>query len=522
MYNVMIVEDEPTIRYAIKASVNWGSLDMVISGEYSNGLDALNVINTQSVDILITDIKMPLMDGLTLTRQALQRKPDLKVIFISSHNDFDFVREGIKLGIVDYILKQTLETEELVALLKRCVKQLEDELEKKLELSNMRESNNNHALFITEQWLKKYLTDTVVEVEHMPSWLKGEYICMCVTLDRLDELDQEYGYMHKSLLLADIKETFYRFQSDGIACAVDEGNIMLVFPFHESATRSSIVNELHELLISEIQIGITIGYRVGCGIHTLRDSLMLSRAACKRRFFEGNGRIYSQPSQDEEDVLSQDENNLSSINLLEWSMKEHDQSTINEKIQWIGAQWKIRKMNEKDIKKEATQILSSMFAKRLDMFHIFERFDILRNAETMDDLLNSLGIQIKECLKLSEQSKVNNMGTVNPVEKAIEYIYENINNELNLQLVADYVHVSKNYFCLLFKKHTGQNFIDFVILYRIKRAKELLLESEKKVYEVAEYSGFNDVKYFSKLFKRITGFTPIEYREQNKQSIQSC
>ncbi|MFC5528838.1 response regulator transcription factor [Cohnella yongneupensis] len=252
MIQVMIVDDEPIIRFGIKALIDWDKEGFRVVGEYANGVVALDTMLSQPVDIVITDIKMPMMDGLTLTREVMKLKPSCKVILVSSYNDFEYVREGLKLGVVDYILKHSLEPEELLAALRKCK-------------------------------------------------------------DRLDEEAHEH-----------------------VLAAEPRGGMAPNDP------------ELHA---------------------------------------------------------------------------EHS-----------------------------------------------------------------------------------------PIEKALEYIGRHDLKTITLQQVADAVHVSRNYFSVLFKKTTGHNFIDYVINLRLEKAKELLAESHLKIYVIAEQAGFNDVKYFSKLFKKSCGLSPIDYR----------
>ncbi|WP_251033806.1 helix-turn-helix transcriptional regulator [Bacillus sp. ISL-75] len=102
------------------------------------------------------------------------------------------------------------------------------------------------------------------------------------------------------------------------------------------------------------------------------------------------------------------------------------------------------------------------------------------------------------------------------ITKALEYIENHYKENLTLQSVADFVHLNKSYFSLLFKKQTGRNFIDYIIELRIREAKRLLAQYDCHIYEVAEAAGFKDVKYFSKMFKKMTGFTPVKYREEHQ------
>jgi two-component system response regulator YesN len=135
MYRVLIVDDEPVIRNGIHSFIDWQHEGMLSEDDCANGVEALAALENRSIDILITDIKMPLMNGIQLMEQAIQLYPSLKVILISSYNDFEYVREGLKLGAVDYLLKPTMEPEELLAVLKRCIAMLEEERRKESELN---------------------------------------------------------------------------------------------------------------------------------------------------------------------------------------------------------------------------------------------------------------------------------------------------------------------------------------------------------------------------------------------------
>ncbi|MGO4374365.1 response regulator, partial [Paenibacillus sp. MCAF20] len=118
--HVLIVDDEPIIRNGLKSFIDFGGLGLILEGDCANGKEALGVLREKPIDILVTDIKMPVMDGLELTRQALAINPSIKIILISSYNEFEYVREGMKQGAIDYLLKPTLEAEELIAVLQRC------------------------------------------------------------------------------------------------------------------------------------------------------------------------------------------------------------------------------------------------------------------------------------------------------------------------------------------------------------------------------------------------------------------
>lgn len=127
MYRAAIVDDEPVIRFGIRASIDWEKERIGLAGDFANGEAAWREISREPVDILITDIKMPVMDGLELTRRTLERYPRTKVILVSSYSDFEYVREGLQLGVLDYLLKPTLEPEGLLAIVRKCLGKIEQE-----------------------------------------------------------------------------------------------------------------------------------------------------------------------------------------------------------------------------------------------------------------------------------------------------------------------------------------------------------------------------------------------------------
>ncbi len=149
LYRAAIVDDEPVIRFGIRASVDWEKEQIGLAGDFANGEAAWREISREPVDILITDIKMPVMDGLELTRRTLERYPRTKVILVSSYSDFEYVREGLQLGVLDYLLKPTLEPEGLLAIVRKCLGKIEqersDERNRQLVMS-MRDAVTDAAL----------------------------------------------------------------------------------------------------------------------------------------------------------------------------------------------------------------------------------------------------------------------------------------------------------------------------------------------------------------------------------------
>lgn len=507
----MIVDDEPIIRFGIKASVDWASEGIEIVADCANGAEALKLLEEAPVDILITDIKMPVLDGLALSKQALERYPGLKVVLVSSYNDFEYVREGLKLGVADYILKHTLEPEELLQVIRRCKVMLEQENRR---LRGGRSEDRAAVRKRHEGELKLHLLHRNGKLPDggYPEWLNGEFVGMVLILNRVYWIEEQEGYLHKSVLLEQMTETLYEQVPEGIAIQTADNELffLLAWPpqnaVWEEDSCAERIKSLVEKLKSESGTSVTVGYAAGKGADQIRLAYTHGKAASDRGFFEGSGIYAYEPSLDKR---------RDGKRLPELFQAIADVS--DEKLSSLLAEWREDWSHggcpPLQLKEEASRVLSNVFKHQVDPYTLVESFDRLFKAETLGELCETLQSCMAE-LRKARTDSFDAMSTTHPIDKALDYIRTRYLETLTLQQVADYVHVSKNYFSILFKKVTGENFIDYVIKLRVQRAKELLAGSELKVYEVAEQSGFNDVKYFSKLFKKITGHSPVDYREQ--------
>jgi two-component system response regulator YesN len=504
MLRIMIVDDEPVIRFGIKASVDWNQEGYQVTGDFANGAEALEMMKSEPCDILITDIKMPVMDGLELTRRALELNPQLKVILVSSYNDFDYVREGLKLGVVDYILKPTLQPEELLQVVKKCEEEIRKELQVEHALMGIKASEMERKRKRCEQGLKRFLTGDSQDLPEgsYPEWLHEAYTAVHVLLHRMPAMEEMYGYLHLSIARDALVERFYGLVPKGVIFSVSEKELFFLIPRsgHVEIELAGLQGEMEKAA----GIDVSFGYAYGEGIRTVKESFQRSAAACQMMFFRGKG-IYA----DRTAAAGEAECDLP--NLLPPITELHDEQLQTIVDRW-RERWKYGGKSPRVLKEEACRVLSVMFKQTADPYALVESFDLLFQSESLDELCARLMEQVDE-LRKHGWEKAEEIDSKSPVAQAIEYIRSHYTETITLQQVADHVHVSKNYFSILFKQTTGQNFIDYLINLRIERAKELLMTTELKVYEVAEQSGFNDTKYFSKLFKKVTGVSPVDYRE---------
>lgn len=527
VYKVMIVDDEPIIRCGIRACLDWNVLGLEVVGEYANGEEAYAAMADERPDILITDIKMPLMDGIELTGKAMALIPTLKVVFVSSYNDFEFVREGIRLGALDYILKPTLEPSELEALMRRCVAMLDREREVNRHLSLADRQAREEERRRWEQELKRLLRGGAASAaaeppdrdrkERLPDWLARPVLSACILLDHTQCFDENNGFMHKAILLEDVRQAWYELCPVSVALVTEPGGLFLVIPQEGAGPEA-----LGRFATCKRRVEERCGVSLTAGVFLHRDGaaweerFKKAREAGARRFFAGTGGVHvydgARPAPD----------TAESAGFTSRPLPPSRPATPAEMRRELADRqvlWRMDRQGEAAVKADACSLLARWAGGRTDTAFQLSGMERINRCETLDELVSVLE-QLAPSIAENAVAGSDKSGAA-LMEKALQYLREHYTEELTLQDVADHVHVSRNYFSHLFKKHTGQNFIDCLIHLRIRHAQNLLAGSELKIYEVAERSGFRDVKYFSKLFRRMTGFSPQEFRARAREGKET-
>src|SRR5690606_24606017 len=228
---------------------------------------------------------------------ALELNKDMQVILVSSYNDFEYVREGLKLGVMDYILKHTLEPEELLSIIQRCKQQLEQMSKQSSQaLSVVHESSLFEKRRHYENELKLYLIGTadLLADGDYPLWLNSTYLSCCIRLNSAPAMEEEHGYLYKSILLDQCAEMLYVEVPLGLAIQTSENELLFLMPYSvkQQNPMSLIEKGIKQLLEEDGTIGVMIGCAEGNGEMDVRQVFDYSKQACDRGFFEGNG-IYS-------------------------------------------------------------------------------------------------------------------------------------------------------------------------------------------------------------------------------------
>ncbi|XID91889.1 response regulator [Paenibacillaceae bacterium WGS1546] len=526
-YSVLIVDDEPMIRFGLSSCVDWPAEGFELIGDCANGEAALEVIERRGVDILITDIKMPKMDGLELTRRAKRLAPHVKVVLVSSFSDFEFAREAVKLGvIVDYLLKPTMEPEDLQRIVRGCKEALDADVDRARQSERRMDEESRQRRQRLELELKNVLSGSAEELQHRPDWMAGAVRVAVWRGTAADRSAPKTGTLPIAGMLRSesAKEQLNDRCPHGIAFVSGETELTMVIADRGGNGMPDI-----EALRSRLQeegpaftVGVSPPVRE---LRSLREAYGWANAAADRSFFEGAGRCYEGSIPPSPAILRQKEEELAKAgadwkNRLTAALASFDRNRCAAALEDVFSFWSGSRPPRPAIVAQARAMLAALWSTRFEwktderMKRWIEHLRLLDQAETLGDVV---GLLRAEWTRLDEPSGLPlpavDAAGVHVIQMALSYIQEHYREDLTLQQVADFVHMSKNYFSEQFKRHTGCNFIDFVIRLRIHYAKHLLDTTGLKVLEIGYQSGFHSPKHFLKLFKRLEGMTPAEYRE---------
>jgi len=525
MFKLFLVDDEIDRIRAIKALIPWRYYQIEICGEANNGLTAFQEIKKLQPDIVISDIRMPIMDGLELFKKIKQENMKVKGIILSGYDDFEYAKKAINLNVIEYLLKPCKPEEILEAVLKaRNI--LEQELKSKNILENYRVGYDESLSQKRRELLKDLTLGKNVNLEDIDCNMQMDcikkknekyFMTMIFSIDNKSEItDYTKVEKIKSNIIKlgkkyFVEETLIEYFQNS------EDIIFIMFiekAYYNSNTLLLNINNLKD----EIDISLTVG--IGSLVKNIKDinqSYISAIQALEEKFFLGNNRIINlesinthkdmaglYPINEEQDII-----NCLSTGNIEFIIPRVE--SFYNKL--CGDKLPSKGFLQKVTVSFCSRIYNFCIDKNINVKDIFDSelkiFDKLEACETIIELKSYVCSILNNVIyKMKEVNKKNVVITM-----AVEYIMKSYNKDISLEVVSKELYISAGYLSLLFKQEMKVNFIDFISNYRIEKSKELLKDTSLKSYQVAKLVGFNDEKYFSQLFKKHTGVTPTQYRQ---------
>lgn len=531
MIKLLIVDDETIIREGMTNIIDWEKMGVRVVGTASNGRDGMAKAIAEKPDIVITDIRMPIIDGIRFSTQLREKFPKVKIIFLTGYSDFEYSRHAIHVGAEDYLLKP-VNTQELIELVQRLTAEINQENQKVVDWSRKRALLKESLPMMREQCVRgfmdgiltqKQFTDRVLQLGMNLS--EGDYRIMIFCIDYYFQLIAN-GERQIALLkfaLANVAEEIFRPIGDCFIC--DDGEARQTVLLRSKGNTKEITRAAREIQFYmrkyySLSVSVGIGTQVK-NLEELRMSWQNADRALESRLKQGSGQIivkedYKGNAEGIEKIfitLSEEEALKDSVALLS---KEEAFDTIEQIFE--------KYVMEQDAGRKETEQLTMYLIliglreaehSQLEPKDILGRdyyyYEEIFKYETAEDLEMWIKDIYSRIIEYAQKQKNGRYKGI--VISGIAYAQEHFAESIQVSDVAKAVFVTPNYFSKVFKEETGENFTDWLNKYRISRAKKRIeKEPETKIYTIAAETGFNDYKYFAFIFKKYTGYTPTSYR----------
>lgn len=531
MYKVFLVDDEIIVRQGIRNCIIWEKTDFVLSGEAPDGEFALPLIQEIKPDILVTDIKMPFMDGLQLSQIIRKNMPWVKIIILSGHDEFSFAREAIRIGVTEYLLKPAT-SEDLFESLKKVALQIENEKREREDAEKIKKQLAQNTPLFRDKFLNELLLGMISPVEVIDncasldiSIISKFYIVEIIKLEvtRKDFTEVEYSEILKAEALIDNVVTE---NDEVIKFRRILGEIVLIIKGDNAGDIEETAYGLAQSIKYEVErkTSCTLGVSIGSvreRIQGISQSYKEADEIRNYRYIYGRSKILG----------------INDIKSNIGGKKEFIKINKNDVYDFLkcGLKSDIRGFVDRYLHNlNGVEMKSLIF-----IYYVF--LDMVLNASRF---ISELGGEIEQIIpwtvsleefvmKMDSLDKFGQIteDTLNKVfefrdtrvdkkydstiNKAKEYIHNNFCSPgISLNSVASFVNVSPSHFSTVFSQETGENFIEYLTKVRVKKAMELLKTTSLKSAEIAYNVGYNDPHYFCYIFKKALGITPKEYRNE--------
>lgn len=531
-YSVMFVDDEELVYDVMIKKMNWEEMGFEVKGYAHNGVEALEMAEEINPDVVMTDIKMPYMDGLTMTRKLKKIFPDIRVIILSGFDEFEFAKEAIRLEAEEYLLKP-IDAEELRKVFARVKESLDKELDErrnidKLEqyyLNSLPQLQNNFYMTLLDGSIEQGLIDKYASDYQIQ--LKGPFYVVSVLhisyLEKMGEEMEVAPFMLSIFVQKMLEEQLEDKWNSKILSYL--GDVVVVSQLEDSNMINYYTDYMDRMCkmaerVCKAIVTVGIGYVVENPVD-IANAYQEAKNAVAHRAILGRGRAINilEVAQKKNEGKNRVEgkasaNIIKAIRLGEYEDIVNAAEGFCTEISKDGTSLQMYRIC---LMKLATELMELLDQYSIQMGEMSSEFDglisDLYKEDCIDDIKERL---IQSCKQIADSiSEKRQDSRLSFVTAAEEYVKENYDDpDLGIESICEHLNVSSSYFSTAFKKATGKTFINYLTDYRMDCAVKMLDTSEYKSYEIADKVGYSDPNYFSYAFKKKYGVSPSKYRKQ--------
>jgi len=462
MIKVLIVDDDKLVRKGISSAMPWNEFSMEVVGEASNGAKALDFLKTQPVDLMLTDLAMPVMSGIELMRAARQLYPELHIVVLTLHQDFDYIQEALRLGAIDYIAKVQLEKEQFEHVLQRIHTRING-------LTNT---------------IRKMPSQNEINVDY-------QHVYALVSQDRKSE--------HKWPMEITAHEDEVRWEVERNSC------MWAVHPSEEDQLFHQLKESLHQvphgtlLVLSDVQER-TWSQIKNWIINYTDTSLFYA--------YNPNNQVITVSMNEDNTCLKEPQDEDMDRIKQSWFQTPwtHHDSYYNQLIdQFIS------------LRLHKGQLMGLLYSIVMEWNHLFAqttlgRIAMIHSFESWYEVEAWIKQTAASIQKADEQTSYS-QEIIDAVKKAVMIVQNDLEHPYTASGLSKQLNISRSYFSQCFKDLMGKTFNEYSRFIRVEKSKEYLLNTNNTIFWIAERVGYTDEKYFSRIFRELTGLLPSEYRQ---------
>lgn len=534
MFKIMLVDDEKLERDVLTYLVEKNCPDLQVVGQTGNGLEAISLANELQPDIIFLDIKMPTINGLEVAKKIKNKLKKVKIVITTAYEEFSFAQEAVKIGVTDYLLKP-VRPKEIIRILQTLKKEIEQENSRSLEEQRLKQRLAMVMPFLKVGFLNDLLAgriESAKELEERASFLNFRLLAsavMVIHIDKFLKVTSNQPELNRQLLKKQIFKIIKKSAKSlptTLTAPIGGNRFVAVYSPEEQDTeqiRSNILKlgeKIRSLIKAETPATVSLG--IGHYYPEPIDICLSYQEALKalnNRYFIGNNQVIHIQDLEHYHRSAFPYSYRKERHFLEKVRTGNNEET-KEALLELLEKCIIPYSNSLETLRSSIAELLVVLSRTLaeiggdsQDFSAFAYVQQLSNLNNVEEITKWLLELVDEALEQNKQTKQDLSNQV--VTTAEKYLKENFHRNISLEDISNYVHLSPFYFSRIFKKETGLNFIEFLTKLRIEEAKKLLVTSDEPVVNIANLVGYNEPNYFSRVFRKLVGMTPKQYKNLN-------
>lgn len=540
MYKLLLVDDEILVREAIAENMRWNELGYELVLACENGKEAISYIKENKIDVVITDICMPFIDGMELSKYIYENNLPVNIIIFSGYNEFEYAKKAIKYGVSEYLSKP-ITSYELSEILTNLKKKLDKKKEIENEYKRLNESYFKNRILIQSKMIENLIRGNEIEEESLKEieeyGLKIDYLEYRIAIIEIDIYSDLYNVDEdkvkksemKSFVIYNVSNEIIKKYNAGEVSKCDDNKALILLWTNSPKKFPDKINDMFKEIQDEVfkVLGLKITISIGKTVYSLPD--------LHKSYKDAEQLLIYKYLWDENQIFDREKLK----NKLNGSVKLDE---IIDKV-ILGIKLNERKQIEEELCKIQDLVRKAYIRKNKICLYLFEIIsqtcDILKACTLADEFiyktkedaitkitesrsLREAMLILKEfCfMACDEMFKKRDSYCNKQAMLALDYIEKHYADfDLNLNVICSYLCISTSHFSTIFKNYTGDTFMEVLIRIRMQKAMELLENTNLKNYEISEMIGFRDPHYFSIAFKKITGKSPKEYAKGKRKSL---